>query len=61
MNLKEKAAFLRAAVKEKKEKASDLEVIVGEVMQLPYGQLKKVLTEPVLAILQKSGCGEAEA
>mgnify|MGYP003527575819 CR=1 FL=1 len=61
MNLKEKAAFQRAAIKEKKEKASDLEVIVGEVMQLPYGQLKKVLTEPVLAILQKYGYGEAEA
>lgn len=61
MNLKEKAAFLRAAIKEKKEKASDLEVIVGEVMQLPYGQLKKVLTAEVLAVLEKYGVKEGSA
>ena len=55
MDLKEKVAFLRAAFGEKREKASDLEIIVGEVMKLPYGQLKKVLTAEVLAVLEKYG------
>ena len=33
----------------------DLEIIVAEVMKLPYGQLKKVLTAEVLAVLEKYG------
>ena len=61
MDLKEKVAFLRAAFGEKREKASDLEIIVGEVMKLPYGQLKKVLTEPVLQVLEKYGVKEGSA
>ena len=61
MDVKEKAAFIRAAFGKKKEQATDLEIIVGEVMKLPYGQLKKVLTAEVLAVLEKYGCGEAGA
>ena len=56
--MKEKIAVIRAAFAEKREKANDLEVIVGEVMQLPYGQLKKVLTPAVMAVLEKYGYGE---
>lgn len=56
--MKEKIAVIRAAFAEKREKANDLEVIVGEVMQLPYGQLKKVLTPAVMAVLGKYGYGE---
>lgn len=55
MDMKEKVAAIRAAFAEKKEKATDLEIIVGEVMKLPYGQLKKVLTAEVLAVLEKYG------
>lgn len=55
MDMKEKVAFIRTAFQNKKEKASDLEIIVGEVMKLPYGQLKKVLTAEVLAVLEKYG------
>ena len=55
MDMKEKVAFIRAVFQNKKEKASDLEIILGEVMKLPYGQLKKVLTEEVLAVLEKYG------
>ena len=55
MDMKEKLAFIRTAFQDKKEKASDLEIIVGEVMKLPYGQLKKVLTAEVLAVLEKYG------
>lgn len=42
-------------VAEKKEKAKDLDIIMAEVMKLPYGQLKKVLTVPVLNVLAKYG------
>ena len=56
--MKEKIAAIRAGFAEKREKANDLEVIVEEVMQLPYGQLKKVLTPAVMAVLEKYGYGE---
>ena len=46
---------LKAKIAEKKEKASDLDVIVAQVMALPYGQLKKVLTDEVMAVLEKYG------
>lgn len=42
-------------VKDKSEKASDLDVIVAAIMKLPTGQLKKVLTDEVLAVLAKYG------
>lgn len=54
MNRKELNA-LKSQISEKKEKASDLDVIVAEVMKLPYGQLKKLLTDEVLAVLAKYG------
>ena len=38
-----------------KEKATDLDILVSQIMKLPYGQLKKVLTEEVLAVLEKYG------
>ena len=45
------------AVAEKSEKASDLDIIVSEIMKLPWGQLKKVLTDEVIAVLEKYGLG----
>lgn len=50
---------LKAKITEQKEKASDIDIIVGEIMKLPYGQLKKVLTEPVLEVLAKYGYVES--
>lgn len=53
-----------AAIKRKKEidiadeKATDLDIIVTEVMKLPYGQLKKVLTPAVMEVLKKHGYTE---
>ena len=58
MNRKELNA-LKVHIMEKQEKASDLEILVEQMMNLPYGQLKKVLTEEVLAVLAKYGYGEA--
>lgn len=53
--LREKIIAYNKAVAERAEKASDLDIIVSEVMKLPPGQLKKVLTDEVLAVLSKYG------
>lgn len=45
---------------DRKEKADDLQLIVDAMMQLPYGQLKKVLTEDVMAVLAKYGILEGK-
>ena len=58
MNMKEKINVIQQSFAEKKEKASDLDIIVSQIMQLPYGQLKKVLTDEVLAVLEKYGYTE---
>lgn len=47
-------AFNKAAA-ERKNKASDLDVIVQALSKLPPGQLKKVLTDDVTAVLRKYG------
>lgn len=49
---------LKANITEKKDKANDLDIIVGEIMKLPHGQLKKVLADEVLAVLAKYGYTE---
>lgn len=49
---------LKAKIREQSEKSSDMEVLIGKIRELPFGQLKKVLTDDVLAILNKYGCGE---
>ena len=53
--LKEKIIAYNKAVKEKADKATDLDIIVSEIMKLPYGQLKKVLTDEVVEVLKKYG------
>lgn len=55
MDMKEKVKAIRQSFSEKKEKANDLDIIVSQIMQLPYGQLKKVLTDEVVAVLEKYG------
>ena len=47
-------AYNRMAV-QRKEKAGDLDVLITELVKLPKGQLKKVLTQPVVAVLEKYG------
>lgn len=56
--LKAKIIAYNKAVKEKADKATDLDIIVSEIMKLPYGQLKKVLTDEVTAVLKKYGYTE---
>lgn len=40
---------------EEGEKATDMDIIVGKLMALPPGQIKKVLDDEVLAVLEKYG------
>lgn len=49
---------LKAQISENRTKASDLDIIVSQIMELPYGQLKKVLTDEVMAVLEKYGYTE---
>ena len=49
---------VKARLMAQKDKATDLDVIVQQIMKLPYGQFKKVLTEEVLAVLEKYGYTE---
>lgn len=53
--LKKKILAYNKSVAERAEKASDLDIIVSEIMKLPPGQLKKVLTDEVLTVLAKYG------
>ena len=59
--LREKILAYNRSVAEKAEKASDMDVIAAALAKLPPGQLKKVLTEDVLAVLAKYGVGEEGA
>ena len=58
MNMKDKIQAIKQSFSEKKEKATDLDIIVSQIMKLPYGQLKKVLTDEVMAVLEKNGYTE---
>ena len=53
--LRQKIIAYNRTVAEKGEKASDLDVIVSAMEMLPPGQLKKVLTDDVIAVLAKYG------
>ena len=46
---------LKAKVKATKDKATDMDTLIAAIMKLPYGQLKKVLSDEVLAVLEKYG------
>ena len=53
--LRQKIIAYNRTVAEKGEKASDLDVIVSAMAMLPPSQLKKVLTNDVIAVLAKYG------
>jgi hypothetical protein len=53
--LREKILAYNRAEKRKSEKATDLDTIVEAIKWLPPGHLKKVLTDDVIAILEKYG------
>lgn len=49
---------LKAKATQRKDKATDMDTLIASIMKLPYGQLKKVLTDDVLAVLEKYGYKE---
>lgn len=51
---------IKAIIADKKAKATDLDIIVSEIMKLPHGQLKKVLTDEVMMVLAKYGYTESK-
>lgn len=53
--LRNKIIAYNKSVAEKADKASDLDIIVSQITKLPKGQLKKVLTGEVIAVLKKYG------
>lgn len=53
--LREKILAYNRAQAEKTEKDDDMDVLITALRQLPPGQLKKVLTDDVLAVLKKYG------
>lgn len=53
--LREKIIAFNKSVKEKAEKASDMEILMAKISELPRGQLKKVLTDEIIEILAKYG------
>ena len=53
--LRNKILAYNQSVKEKGEKANDLDIIVQAFAKLPPGQLKKVLTDDVIAVFEKHG------
>ena len=46
---------LKAKIAENKGKAADIDVIMEQMLLLPPGQLKKIFTKEVLAVLEKYG------
>lgn len=53
--LRAKILAFNKSVREKGEKAGDMDIIVAALAKLPPGQLKKVLTDDVIAVLKKYG------
>ena len=54
--LKEKIIAFNKRRKENEEKAGDMDILIGALLKIPYGQLKKVLSdENVIEVLKKYG------
>ena len=53
--LREKILAYNRAMAQRQEKADDMDVLLRALLDLPPGQLKKMLTEDVMAVLQKYG------
>lgn len=53
--LREKILAYNRSAQERKEKAPDLDIMIAAFSKLPPGQLKKLLTDDVIAVLAKYG------
>lgn len=53
--LRDKILAYNREMAAKKDKASDMDVLIAALGKLPYGQLKHILTDDVVAVLNKYG------
>ena len=53
--LREKILAYNRALAQRQEKAEDMDVLLSALLTLPPGQVKKLLTEDVMAVLRKYG------
>lgn len=53
--LREKILQYNKQVAEHKKKSNDFDVLIEALMKLPQGQLKRILSEEVIAVLEKNG------
>lgn len=53
--LREKILSYNKSLAERAEKASDMDIMIAALAQLPPGQLKKILSDDVCAVLRKYG------
>ena len=54
--LKAKIIEYNKRVKAKEEKADDCDILIGALLKVPYGQLKKIVSdEKVVEVLKKHG------
>lgn len=54
--LKAKIIEYNKRVKAKEEKADDCDILIGALLRVPYGQLKKIVSdEKVVEVLKKYG------
>lgn len=56
--LRERIIAYNKTVAVSKEKANDLDMIVSQILKLPPGQVKKVLTPETIDVLKKYGFGK---
>ena len=49
---------LKKNIQSRQDKADDMDVLIAQFMKLPFGQFKKLLSDNVLAILEKYGYTE---
>lgn len=53
--LKQKIFNYNKRMKAQREKATDADILISALLTLPYGQLKKMLSDDMIAILEKYG------
>lgn len=53
--LREQILRYNKQVAENKKKSNDFDVLIEALMKLPSGQLKKILSDEVIAVLEKYG------
>ena len=56
---REELETLKEKAVSRKEKATDMDILITALLAMPHGQLKKVLTDDVLVVLKKYGYEES--